>query len=72
VHDRADRDAGRHVTCPLLALWGDNGIIGRCFQPLEEWRRVADDVRGRGVPSSHYIPEEVPDILATELEAFFT
>ena len=71
VHDRADRDAGRRVTCPLLALWGESGIIGRCFQPLDEWRRVAGDVRGRGVPSSHYIPEEVPDILAAELEAFF-
>ncbi|HEY4998782.1 MAG TPA: alpha/beta hydrolase, partial [Usitatibacter sp.] len=27
VQDRADRDAGRHVTCPLLALWGEYGII---------------------------------------------
>jgi haloacetate dehalogenase len=72
VHDRADRDAGRHVTCPLLALWGERGIIGRCFQPLDEWRRVAVDVRGHGVPSAHYIPEEVPEILAQELESFFT
>lgn len=72
VLDRADRDAGRRVTAPLLALWGEHGIIGRCFKPLDEWRRVADDVRGRGVPSGHYIPEEVPDILADELERFFT
>jgi haloacetate dehalogenase len=72
VHDRADRDAGRRVTAPLLALWGERGIIGRCFKPLDEWRRVADDVRGRELPSAHYIPEEVPDILAQELESFFT
>jgi haloacetate dehalogenase len=72
VHDRADRDAGRRIACPLLALWGDNGIIGRCFKPLDEWRRVADDVRGHGVPSGHYLPEEVPDILVQELESFFT
>jgi len=71
VHDRADRDAGRRVTSPLLALWGEHGIIGRCFKPLDEWRRVADDVRGHGVPSGHYIPEEVPDILVAELEKFF-
>src|SRR5260221_2921997 len=71
VHYRADRDAGRRVKCPLLALWGERGIIGRCFEPLDEWRRVADDVRGHGVPSAHYIPEEVPDILAAELETFF-
>ena len=71
VHDRADRDAGRHVTCPLLALWGERGIIGRCFKPLDEWRRVADDVRGHDVPSGHYIPEEASGILADELEKFF-
>jgi haloacetate dehalogenase len=70
-HDRADRDAGRKVAAPLLALWGEHGIIGRCFNPLAEWRRVAADVRGHAVPSGHYIPEEAPDVLAAELEAFF-
>jgi len=70
-HDRADREAGRRVKAPLLALWGEHGIIGRCFDPLAEWRRVADDVRGRAVPSGHYIAEEIPDVLVQELEAFF-
>jgi haloacetate dehalogenase len=70
-HDRADRDAGRKVKAPLLALWGEHGIIGRCFDPLAEWRRVASDVRGHAVASGHYIPEEAPDVLAAELEAFF-
>jgi haloacetate dehalogenase len=32
---------------------------------------VATDVRGHGVPSGHYIAEEIPDVLAPELEAFF-
>jgi haloacetate dehalogenase len=71
VHDRADRDAGRGIRCPMLALWGARGIIGRCFRPIEEWKRVATDVRGHDVPSGHYIPEEVPDLLADELEEFF-
>ena len=70
-HDRADRDAGRKVAAPLLALWGEHGIIGRCFDPVAEWQRVATDVRGHAVPSGHYIPEEAPDALAGELEAFF-
>ena len=55
----------------MLALWGEHGIIGRCFDPLAQWRRVAADVRGHPVPSGHYIPEEAPDLLAGELEAFF-
>jgi haloacetate dehalogenase len=70
-HDRADRDAGRRLAMPLLALWGERGVIGRCFRPLDEWRRVADDVRGHGLPAGHYLPEEVPDRVAAELEEFF-
>jgi len=61
----------RRVRAPLLALWGANGVIERCFQPMDEWRRVADDVRGHSVPSGHYLPEEVPDLVYDELEAFF-
>ncbi len=70
-HDRADRDAGRRVRAPLLALWGAHGVVEKCFKPLDEWRRVADDVRGRALPAGHYLPEEVPDELCTELEEFF-
>jgi haloacetate dehalogenase len=70
VHDRADREAGRKVRCPMLSLWGANGVIERCFKSMDDWRRVAEDVRGHSVPAGHYIPEEVPDILAQELEEF--
>jgi len=70
-HDRADRDAGRKVRCPLLALWGARGVIEHCFNPLDEWRRVADDVRGHALPAGHYLPEEVPNLVAGDLERFF-
>ncbi|HPV23837.1 MAG TPA: alpha/beta fold hydrolase, partial [Casimicrobium sp.] len=40
-HDRADRDAGRKVMQPLQVLWGENGVIEKCFKPLEDWSRVA-------------------------------
>jgi len=70
-HDRADRAAGVRVKCPLLALWGAKGVIERCFKPLDEWKRVADDVRGKPLPAGHYIPEEVPELLIDELEKFF-
>jgi len=70
-HDRADRAAGRRIAAPLLALWGEHGIIGRCFDPLAEWRRVAADVRGHALASGHYIAEEVPDLLVPELVRFF-
>ena len=70
-HDRADREAGRGVEAPLLVLWGANGVIEKCFNALDEWRRVARDVRGRSLPAGHYLPEEVPDMVAEELERFF-
>ena len=62
-HDRADREAGRKVTQPLQVLWGANGVIEKCFKPLDDWARVAVDVRGGNVPSGHYIPEEAPQAL---------
>lgn len=62
-HDRADREAGRRLTQPLLALWGEQGVIQRCFDPLAEWRRVAEDVLGHALPCGHYIAEEAPDML---------
>ena len=70
-HDRADRGAGRRIECPLLVLWGAHGVVERCFTPLADWRAVARDVRGRALPAGHYLPEEVPDLVADEFESFF-
>ena len=70
-HDRADREAGRRIGCPVLALWGAHGVVERCFKPLEDWGRVATDVRGRSLPAGHYLPEEVPALVAAEFESFF-
>lgn len=62
-HDRFDRKEGRKLTMPLLALWGEQGVVGRCFEPLEEWKLVADDVQGGALPCGHYIAEEAPELL---------
>jgi haloacetate dehalogenase len=69
-HDRADRDAGRKVTQPLQVLWGANGVIGKCFDPIKEWQRVANDVRGGTAPCGHYIPEEAPEALLEQALPF--
>ncbi len=70
LHDRADRDAGRRLALPLQVLWGERGIIARCFDALAEWRRVAQDVRGGPLPCGHYIPEEAPQALLAEVLPF--
>jgi len=69
-HDRADRDAGRRLAMPLLVLWGELGVVHRCFQPLDEWRRVAEHVRGGPLPCGHYIAEEAPVTLLAQALPF--
>lgn len=68
-HD--DEDGGRKLDQPLLALWGANGIIGKCFDPLALWRLRAHNVQGRALPGGHYLAEEIPDLVAAEFTAFF-
>ena len=71
IHDRSDRAAGKMLKMPLRVLWGEHGLVNQCFKPIEDWRVVAKDVAGKAVPSGHYIPEEIPDILLAEAREFF-
>jgi haloacetate dehalogenase len=71
-HDRFDRDAGNRLALPLMVLWGEQGVVGRCFDPLAEWQRVADDVQGAALPCGHYIAEEAPDMLLERVLPFLT
>lgn len=68
--DQADRDEGCRLTMPLLVLWGAQGVVQRCFKPLDEWRQVATDVRGQALDCGHYIAEEAPELLLAQLEGF--
>ncbi len=70
IHDQADIDAKNHVECPLLVLWGEKGTVGRCFNPLLEWQKVALQVEGQALSSGHYIPEEIPDVLLDQVLDF--
>ena len=69
-HDRFDRSAGRKLRMPLLALWGEQGVVGRCFDPLAEWKLAADDVQGGALPCGHYIAEEAPEQLLARVLPF--
>ncbi|MEP6702050.1 MAG: alpha/beta hydrolase [Betaproteobacteria bacterium] len=68
VHDRAD--LAEKIDCPVLVLWGERGVVNRCFKPIEDWSAVATKVRGKALPSGHYIAEEVPEALLDELLPF--
>ena len=70
LHDQADRD--RRIEAPLHVLWGEHGVIERCFHPLEDWSERARTVTGRSLDCGHYLAEEAPADVANELRRFFS
>jgi haloacetate dehalogenase len=68
-HDRAER--GRKIAMPLLVLWGEKSGQGSGYDVLGVWRDHAEDVRGHGIASGHFIPEEAPDAAYQALRDFF-
>jgi haloacetate dehalogenase len=74
-HDRADREAGRRISCPLLVLWSGAGALGTWYEeeggPLALWREWAARVEGQAVTRGHFFPEEAPDLTADLLRRFF-
>jgi len=70
-HDRADVAAGRKLTVPVHVLWGAHGTVGKCFDVLAEWRRVAEHVSGEALDCGHYLAEEQPEqVIAAMRQAF--
>jgi haloacetate dehalogenase len=69
--DKADLDAGKKITIPMLALWGDAGVASAATTPLDTWKKWATNVEGAPVDSGHFLPEENPDVTAKLLREFF-
>jgi haloacetate dehalogenase len=74
THDKQDRATGKRIKCPLHVLWGEQGVIHKCFTPLKDWRNYVDaqyTITGYATPSGHYLPEQIPDIVTHEFITFF-
>ena len=75
-HDRADRAAGRRITCPVLALWSAAGALATWYgaesAPIALWQAWSDDVRGNALDGGHFFPEGAPERTADALARFFT
>jgi haloacetate dehalogenase len=73
--DTADRDAGRRILCPTLALWSKGGGLDHWYEgaggPLGIWSDWAVDVRGRAVSGGHFFPEQNSAETILELRLFF-
>jgi haloacetate dehalogenase len=68
--DEEDRAAGRRITCPTLALWGNTGIPSQFEDPLGAWREWCDHVEGHGIDSGHFVAEENPQATCDALLPF--
>jgi len=66
--DARDREAGRQIACPMLAIWGASRKHGFVNKPLETWRPWCPHVIGGPIESGHFLAEEAPaDTLAAVL-----
>lgn len=70
-HDAADEDA--RIACPLLVLWGRQGLMEKHFDVLATWREKASGpVTGEALDCGHYLPEEAAAATTERLAAFFS
>jgi haloacetate dehalogenase len=60
-HDAIDQRDGRKIQAPVLALWGERGLVGKLYDVLETWQEKAVKVvTGKALPCGHFLPEEAP------------
>jgi len=69
AHDEVDLTI--KVACPLLVLWGKNGLMDSNYDILETWRERASDVRGKAINCGHFLAEEKPQKTLDALLEFF-
>lgn len=75
AQDLRDREAGRRIACPTLALWSEASALDTWYAadggPLGIWRSWADNVTGRSLHGGHFFPETNPTDTIAELRGFF-
>lgn len=65
-----EQDAETKIQAPLLAIWGDQSVVGNLYDVQATWQEKANNVEGYALPCGHAIPEECPQALADLLIDF--
>jgi len=75
-HDRADKEAGNRIECPMLHLWAAGGPLDTFYAkdggPLGIWRQWAPRAQGQAMKGGHFFPEENPDGTAALIIEFLS
>ncbi|MFG2003907.1 alpha/beta fold hydrolase [Spirillospora sp. NPDC048911] len=66
-HDAEDREKGRRVQAPTLAVWQDPGDMPLPFDPAAIWQSWASDLRTLVLPGGHFLPEAQPSAVTTAI-----
>ncbi|MGM7647081.1 alpha/beta fold hydrolase [Nocardia sp. JW2] len=70
-HDRADRTTGNTLTMPVTVLQQDWGAaLG--YDATALWKAWAPDLRHRTVEAGHFMAEQDPALVATEIRTLLT
>jgi haloacetate dehalogenase len=67
-HDEADLH--RRLTCPVLALWGAQGLMQSLMDIEALWRARCENLRVGTIPGGHWFPEHAPEQTAQALLEF--
>ena len=70
ISNTTERISTRSSLCPLLVLWGDENPLNKGVDIVGIWKERANDVRGHGTPSAHWLPEQIPEQVIEEVTAF--
>lgn len=69
--DQVDDDV--RISQPLLILWGSRSHVGRSeLDPIDVWKRHANDVSGHAIEAGHFFVDERPAEVAQSIHDFFT
>lgn len=66
--DEADKD--QRIACPVLALYGEDGLVGKRFDVAAEWRRGCGNVTAKAIRGGHFFPDTAPEETADALLGF--
>ncbi len=68
MHHKLDRNK---IECPTLILWGKTSLVGKNFDPLVVWKKFAKNLTGSSLKGGHYLPEESPLQVSSQILNFF-